>query len=391
MYNLPLTLKILLLCKKVPYPARDGESLVIMNDTRLLRELGHKVFFFCLNTKKHWVDTTNYSEIQEWDGFKAFDHHPDSLRSYTHSLMSSHPLQIARFYSISIECKLKEYIHKLNIDLIIYQGLAMTQYLKDVALKKLYRVHNLEHKIWANLAHQNRHPIKRNIQRRTAAAIKKYEMTYLGNMTAIVTLSNEEKIFFEPIYPKHLLAAISLSLPPAPIETYTENRKGLLFIGSLDWEPNREGLNWFLKEIYPSISHIPLTIAGKGQFESALENVCVITNFHNTSALLNTHRCMIVPLLSGAGIRIKIIEAMQYGLPTISTSIGAEGINYLPGSILVENDAEKWIELILNLYSDDSKCLKLSEQLLTSYQAFYSSEKVTEKWRRFIALLGELL
>jgi hypothetical protein len=174
----------------VPYPATDGESLVIMNDARLLRELGHKVFFFCLNTKKHWVDTTNYSEIQEWDGFKAFDHHPDSLRSYTHSLMSSHPLQIARFYSISIECKLKEYIHKLNIDLIIYQGLAMTQYLKDVALKKLYRVHNLEHKIWVNLAHQNRHPIKRNLQRRTAAALKKYEMTYPGNMTAIVTLSD---------------------------------------------------------------------------------------------------------------------------------------------------------------------------------------------------------
>jgi glycosyltransferase involved in cell wall biosynthesis len=99
---------------------------------------------------------------------------------------------------------------------------------------------------------------------------------------------------------------------------------------------------------------------------------------------------MIVPLLSGAGIRIKIIEAMQYGQPTISTPIGAEGINYLPGSILVENDAEKWIELILNLYSDDSKCLKLSERLLTSYQTFYSSEEVTEKWRRFIALLGEL-
>jgi hypothetical protein len=49
-------------------------------------------------------------------------------------------------------------------DLIIYQGLAMTQYLKDVALKKLYRVHNLEHKIWVNLAHQNRHPIKRNMR-----------------------------------------------------------------------------------------------------------------------------------------------------------------------------------------------------------------------------------
>ena len=81
---------------------------------------------------------------------------------------------------------------------------------------------------------------------------------------------------------------------------------------------------------------------------------------------------------------------MAMGKVVITTNIGAEGINYLPGSILLENDAEKWIELILNLYSDDSKCLKLSEQLLTSYQTFYSREEVTEKWRRFIALLGEL-
>jgi glycosyltransferase involved in cell wall biosynthesis len=382
-------LKILVLCKKVPYPATDGESLVIMNDIRVLRQLGHEVFMFCLNTKKHWVDTANYSNIQEWDGFKSMDHHPDSLGSYGHSLLNSHPLQIARFYSSNIDNIIKEYASALKMDLIVFQGLAMTQYLKDVVIKKLYRAHNLEHKIWTNLALQNNNPIQKFIQQRMAVALEKYEKEHLRKIAAIVTLSEEEKIFFEDLYPNQVKAAISLSLPPASVESYTKNRKGLLFIGSLDWQPNREGLDWFLKEVYPSIAHIPLTIAGKGQFESNLENVCVVTNFKHTSTLLNTHRCMIVPLLSGAGIRIKIIEAMQYGIPTISTAIGAEGINYLPESILLENDPKKWIELISNIYADDTRCLNLSKQLITSYHTFYSDNEIKENWSNTLALIKE--
>ena len=373
----------------MPYPATDGESLVIMNDIRVLKQLGHEVFMFCLNTKKHWVDTANYSHIQEWDGFKSMDHHPDSLGSYGHSLLSSHPLQIARFYSSNIENIIKEYVGTLNIDLIVFQGLAMTQYLKDVVIKKLYRVHNLEHKIWTNLALQNNNPIHKFIQQRMAVALEKYEKEHLKNIAATVTLSDQEKIFFEDFYPNQVKAVIPLSLPPAPIEKYNENRKGLLFIGSLDWLPNREGLDWFLKEVYASIAHIPFTIAGKGQFESDLKNVRVVTNFKHTSTLLNTHRCMIVPLLSGAGIRIKIIEAMQYGLPTISTAIGAEGINYLPESILLENDPKKWVELISNIYADDTRCLNLSKLLITSYQTFYSDEEVKENWGNTLALIKE--
>ena len=371
----------------MPYPPTDGESLVIMNDVRVLKRLGHTVFLFCLNTEKHWVDTAGYSQNLAWDGFMCVNYFPDSLKSYSRSLFSSRPLQLARFYSSDTEIRMKDYLVHRGIDLIIYQGLAMTQYLKDEVVKKLYRVHNLESRIWYNLAKNSRYPHKKFLYSHIAASLEKYETLHLSCMSAIVALSHEEKSIFENYYSDRTLATIAISLPLAPLKTYKEERQGILFMGSLDWLPNREGLNWFLQKVYPAIKHIPLTLAGKGQFICNLENVRVIPNFEHKEDLLNTHKCMIVPLLSGAGIRIKIIEAMQFGLPIISTSIGSEGIESIADSIIIENNSDKWIRLIQELYCDDSMRIILSENLVTSYQAYYSEEQVAKKWENLMSKL----
>jgi len=107
------------------------------------------------------------------------------------------------------------------------------------------------------------------------------------------------------------------------------------FIGSLDWMPNIEGLNWFLETAWPRIYNahpsLEFHVAGK-QTPSSLMNLKIPNViFHgevdDAPEFINEHSVMIVPLLSGSGIRAKIIEGMMLGKVIITTSLGLEGIN----------------------------------------------------------------
>lgn len=369
----------------MPFPSTDGESIVIMNDIRVLKELGHEVFLFCLNTKKHKVDTLNYENEKYWDGFQSEEINTNSISSLLISaLFSPYPLQIARFYSKEIDKSINELVDCHKLDCIIYQGLATTQYLRNNQIRKIYRAHNLEYRIWENLQ-PGTNVLKKLFYTSMSASLFKYECEYLTFLSAIVTLSTEECTAYRKRYSSQTIVSIPISIDGLIRQTYSSNKTGLLFIGSLDWQPNREGLDWFLKEVYPSISHIPLTIAGKGNYKCDLTNVNIISNYENTDELLASHRLMIVPLLSGAGIRIKIVEGMKFGMPMISTSIGAEGIESEQESLLIENSAQNWVKQIQEIYNQINRLEGLSERLKSSYDTYYSDEVICLKWKTFFA------
>jgi len=111
--------------------------------------------------------------------------------------------------------------------------------------------------------------------------------------------------------------------------------KNLLFCGSLDYPPNKEGLIWFYEEIWPliitQINDVKLTIIGRGDttpykhFENDLR-INLVGEVDDVTTYYKKNYIAIVPLLSGSGTRLKILEAMSFGNPTVTTSIGIEGI-----------------------------------------------------------------
>lgn len=380
-------MNILFLCKKLPYPPTDGESLVIMNDMRVLKTLGHNVSLFCLNTRKHRVDTEGYMEMSLWDNFYAEELDTNSFITFMRAALSAHPFQIARFYNSRIDGNIDNVFKNKNIDLIVYQGLAMTQYQRSAIGKKIYRVHNLEFKVWELLAAQTKNYLKKLVNQWLSNSLKPYEECELKDLSAAITLSFEEEKILNNFYPKKKIATIPISINSENSFKYSAEKKGILFIGSLDWQPNREGLDWFLANIYPALRNIPLTIAGKGDYSCDLKNVTILRNYDSTEELLANHRLMIVPLLSGAGIRIKILEAMKFGMPLISTKIGAEGITFSQGSMICEDTAENWINLIQKAYEQPSFLTEMSESANISYMNNYSEDIVTHKWQEFIGMI----
>jgi glycosyltransferase involved in cell wall biosynthesis len=136
-------------------------------------------------------------------------------------------------------------------------------------------------------------------------------------------------------------------------------------LGALDWLPNQEGLLWFLKEIWPVVHKdhpdTSFYIAGRNapDFISRIDQpgVVFLGEVDDAYAFMNGKAIMVVPLLSGSGMRIKIIEGMALGKIIVSTPLGAEGIPVDHGeNIMIAGSADGFVKVLDSLISDKDRC-----------------------------------
>jgi glycosyltransferase involved in cell wall biosynthesis len=171
---------------------------------------------------------------------------------------------------------------------------------------------------------------------------------------------NESRIpgFFVP-------NGIATELLPFDANPNKRTLKRLLFCGALNYTPNRRGLEWFHRAIWPLIRakdpEIRLVVIGYGaaprdftavRTDPAVDFIgevdTVAPYYHETSL-------SVVPLLQGSGTRVKILEAMSLGSPVVSTTIGAEGIPAESGTHLaLADDPAIFAEAILGLLNDEA-------------------------------------
>ena len=135
----------------------------------------------------------------------------------------------------------------------------------------------------------------------------------------------------------------------------------LCFIGSFNWIPNREGIVWFIKNIFPRIKEnypeISINIAGRECEKinelKGLDGVNIKGFVKNSSDFLLENGIFIAPLISGSGVKIKVLEALSLGLPCVLTEIAAEGLD-LPTTINISKTADDFTNDLLQLINNES-------------------------------------
>jgi len=163
----------------------------------------------------------------------------------------------------------------------------------------------------------------------------------------------------------------------------------ILFCGSLDYGPNKEGLLWFYKSIWPLIlkenKEVKLVVVGRGSTDSYREliedsSIDFIGEVESLSPYYNSCCLSIAPLKSGSGTRLKILEAMSYGTPVVSTSIGAEGIQYEEGTnILIADSDSEFAHAVLRLIKEEDLAYSISENARKFVELNYSWEAIGVK------------
>ncbi|MDG1277527.1 MAG: glycosyltransferase [Algoriphagus sp.] len=142
----------------------------------------------------------------------------------------------------------------------------------------------------------------------------------------------------------------------------TPNKKDILFVGKLSYEPNANGIRWFLEEVWPSIyqtgSGIVLTLVSSVAPDPALAQliqsspgVNLLIGVEDLLPIYNSHTCCIVPVFSGGGSNIKLAEALVLGRKVVSTTFGARGFEPWVGAglIYLAKDVVGWERAILSI------------------------------------------
>ena len=199
------------------------------------------------------------------------------------------------------------------------------------------RAHNIEHLIWKRLSENTRNPFKKLYLDHLSVQLKNYEIDHLDDYDGIICISKIDEKYYSNFTRKHITTA-TFGVNPEDYQPHKkrESKPSLFFIGAINWMPNAEGLKWFLSKIWPAIHEnfpgLKFYIASKeipewlNKFDS--NEIHVHEEVENAIDFISSKSIMIVPLLSGSGIRIKIIEGMALGKTIIATTIGAEGIEY---------------------------------------------------------------
>jgi glycosyltransferase involved in cell wall biosynthesis len=145
----------------------------------------------------------------------------------------------------------------------------------------------------------------------------------------------------------------------------------LFSIGSMNWIPNQEGIRWFLDQVWPDVHaqfpRMKYYLAGREMplwmKELKRENVMVLGEVDDAPSFMASRSVMIVPLFSGSGIRVKIIEGMAMGKTVISTAIGAEGIRCTNReNILIADTPCEFFEMVSICAGDRSLREKIGQK-----------------------------
>jgi polysaccharide biosynthesis protein PslH len=336
-------MRILQICNKAPYPANDGSSIAIYNMAKGLYENNAELHLLTINTKKHYKDDAGVpQEFKSKTHYRSVykDTSPTAFGALLNLVLSTDSYFICRFYFKEFEDILVETLQKNAFDIVQLEGLFMAPYVETIRkhskAKITLRAHNVEHLIWERHIANEKSVLKGwylNIQN---ARLKKFETDSFKKVDAVITITDADKTYIQKQLPD---VKVSTSITGVDLKDYEQipvnkNEQTLFSFGSMDWMPNREAVDWFLNNCWRQIHALhpqcKLIIAGRHmpeRFKSiGSPNVEIIENVSNNRGFYSTYDIMLVPLLSGSGLRIKIIEGLAYGKAIVSTSIGAEGI-----------------------------------------------------------------
>lgn len=365
------------ICNKAPYPANDGSSIAIYNMAKGLLQNEVDLYLLTINTKKHFKPDAEVPEA-----FKTASHYTSVFRNTNTSvggaflnLFSSHSYFQTRFHFKAFEEQLIQLLKAHRFDVIQLEGLFMGSYIplikRHSAAKLVLRAHNIEHYIWNRHIANEKNSFRRAYLNLQNNRLKQFELTVLKQVDAVVTITATDAHELrrlgcdKPVFT--CITGVDIKEYQTPLNL-PQKAKTLFYFGSMDWLPNQEAVTWFLENcwetVHKAVPEARLIIAGRGMplefFHINKPNVLIVENVENGSAFYRQHQVMIVPLWSGSGLRIKIIEGMSYGKSIVSTSIGAEGIPYTSGkNILIADSATEFSKQVIAVLTDQ----KLRENL----------------------------
>ena len=311
------------------------------------------------------------------------------------SLFSSLPLGISKYIIPEMKSLIKKKMENKKYDCVFFNILAMfgyCDYIKsiDPHIKAVLYEQNCEALIYKRYFDQTNNVLKKAFLKIEKRKLEKFEHRAVRESDRLLVLSEEDRKALGVSAEKCNIIPIGVA-SAKHCKSYTLEKKDkikMLFVGTMTWTPNNEGIIWFLENVMPLCndnSKYELFIVGKNpsdevkRLSEGYDNVKLMGYVESLDAIYDECDVLVVPLFIGSGQRVKIIEAFARGYAVISTLIGAEGLKYEDGkTILIADDANQF-KIQIDKCFNRSLIKTIGEGGKDVFETEYSVDVITKK------------
>lgn len=363
-------MKALQIYYKIPFPTDDGGAVSILSASHSLESVGIDLHILALNQLN---STSKTSEIPA--GFKKRTklqwvniNNKVSISGAIKSFITRRSYFSVRFFSRQVEKNLESVLRENQFDVIQLEHLYLWHYIRIIRkhskAKIILRSQNVEHLLWLSVAACERRRLVRMWLLHEATKLKKIESSVHLLVDGIAAISDEDAIFFRKRNSSVPVRSISIAFESENADSAKISSKKpkvrFYHLGSMDWRPNLVGLAWVFDEVVPLVDcNGEFHFAGKKMPENLLEKndgdrFFVSGRVDDADAFITDKDVLLVPLHSGGGVRVKILEALLNDKVVISTLSGCKGlpkglINFINVANTPLEFANKIIEVSQNL------------------------------------------
>jgi polysaccharide biosynthesis protein PslH len=389
-------MKILFTHKQILFPHDTGGKIRVLNVLRHLARW-HEVVYLC-NLRPG--DGKYLPQMEALglrvEGVPKQDTRRRSLRYYAEAalnMLSPLPFTVARNFDPVLKARAEALVRAEAFDLMICDGIQMTPHFVDlpVPAKVLFQ-HNAEARLLQRHAERDPTWLRRRYMAAQHRKMRRFEADHGARFDAVIAVSELDRQAFERDYGWPSVRAIDTAVDldyfrPAG---RPEQRNRVVFVGSMDWLPNQDGVQFFLDDVWPRIlarqPDATFQVVGRNPPSklcrlSGRDGIEIVGTVADVRPYLEEAAVVVVPILVGGGTRLKIYEAMAMGKAIVSTTIGAEGLSYTRGEhLLVADEPTAVADAVVSLLKAPQLRSQLGESAHRLVNDCFSSETVARQF-----------
>ena len=321
------------------------------------------------------------------------------------NVFSSLPYAVAKYRSPTFRHAISGAVARGRFDVVVCDFLTPSVNVPaELGVATVLFEHNVEAAIWERHAAVATHPVKKAYMREQWRRMLRWETRECQRFDHVVAVSDADRDTF-----RDSMGVSQVSSVPTGVDIdyfsptgAARNPHEIVFTGSMDWLPNEDGLEWFCDEILPLVrAKVPaatLSVVGRNpsprvkSLAARHTGVTVTGTVPDVRPYLERAGAIVVPLRIGGGTRLKIYEGMSMGRPTVSTTIGAEGLPVHHGAeILIADSATDFAEAVAGVLADPSSADALGQRAAARVRRDFSWDGVARQFAQTCAAVVERL
>lgn len=360
-------LKVVVVDWDISYPANSGKRLRTLN---LMLQLAdrHDVTYFSRGDGGT-AEGRKAQQFLQSHGIKTeFANAPLPTKStvayygrLAANLYATQPLAVTAHRSSKFARALRDYARDHDVDLWQLEWTPYVDMVQGIrASRTLINAHNVDSLLWQRYEESEPNLLRRRLFMSQRRKFERFERAAFNRATAVVAVSDDDAAIIRRRFGAPRVHVVDNGVDVAHYQAVTAARDPyeLLFLGSMDWRPNLDGVRLLLDDILPRVWQrepaARLTIVGRKPPEWLIAlcqrtpQVELHANVPDVRPYLARAGQMVVPLRMGGGSRLKILEALANGLPVVATNVAAEGLRLTPGhDVQIADDFEDMAAVVV--------------------------------------------